>query len=153
MQQQHLLLVEDDKGQREFLLDAVVYSLGSDPACDIQLHSMFLSRRHATLVQLLNDNDTSSYRIVDGNLRGKVSANGLLVNGCKLQAHDLQHEDEVVFGPQVRAIYYRLPQMPANDVFPPDFFPPGSSFPRKPIPISPSDGSETLPDHNVSQTP
>jgi hypothetical protein len=48
------------------------------------------------------------YRIVDGNLKGKPSANGLLINGKKSQAHDLQDEDEVVFGPQVTAKYYLL---------------------------------------------
>jgi pSer/pThr/pTyr-binding forkhead associated (FHA) protein len=48
------------------------------------------------------------YRIVDGDIKGKPSANGLLINGRKLQAHDLQDEDEIVFGPQVRAIYYVL---------------------------------------------
>ena len=32
----------------------------------------------------------------------------MLINGRKLQAQDLMNEDEVVFGPQVRAIYYSL---------------------------------------------
>ena len=106
--QNHLLIIYDDKGQREFVLDGPVYSIGRDPKCDIRLVSQFVSRRHATLVQLLNDNGSYYYRIVDGNLKGKSSVNGLLVNGRKLQAHDLQNEDEVVFGPQVRAKYYLL---------------------------------------------
>jgi len=104
----HLLIIEDDKGRREFVLDGPVYSLGRDPKCDIRLISQFVSRRHATLVQLMNEDGTFSYRIVDGNLKGKPSANGLLINSRKLQAHDLKNEDEIVFGPQVRAIYYLL---------------------------------------------
>jgi pSer/pThr/pTyr-binding forkhead associated (FHA) protein len=72
-------------------------------------------------VQLLNDDNIYYYRIIDGNLKGKTSANGLLINGCKLQAHDLQNEDEVVFGPQVRATYYLLKREAIMTV-PPDEF-------------------------------
>jgi pSer/pThr/pTyr-binding forkhead associated (FHA) protein len=69
--QNHLLIIEDDKGRREFVLDGPVYSIGRDPKCDVRLVSQFVSRRHATLVQLLNDNGTYYYRIVDGNLKAK----------------------------------------------------------------------------------
>ena len=31
-----------------------------------------------------------------------------MINGRKTPAHDLRNEDEIVFGPQVRAIYYLL---------------------------------------------
>lgn len=108
--QNHMLIIEDDKGRREFPLTGPIYSIGRDPKCDIRLISQFVSRRHATLVQLPNEDGGFYYRIVDGNLKGKPSANGLLINGRKLQAHNLQNEDEVVFGPQVRAIYYLLSQ-------------------------------------------
>jgi pSer/pThr/pTyr-binding forkhead associated (FHA) protein len=119
--QNHLLIIEDDKGQREYTLDGPVYSIGRDPKCDIRLVSQFVSRRHATLVQLLNEDGSYYYRIVDGNLKGKPSANGLLINSRKLQAHDLENEDEVVFGPQVRAIYYLLKRDAVMTV-PPDEF-------------------------------
>lgn len=117
----HLLIIEDDKGRREFILTSPIYSIGRDQKCDIRLISQFVSRRHATLVQLPNEDGSFYYRIVDGNLKGKPSANGLLINGRKLQAHDLHNEDEIVFGPQVRAIYYLLRQDPALTV-PPDEF-------------------------------
>lgn len=108
MHQSHLLIIEDDKGRREFVLDGPTYAIGRDPSCDIRLVSQFVSRRHATLVQLVNDDGTYCYRIVDGNLKGKPSANGLVINERKRLAHDLQSEDEIVFGPNVRAIYYLL---------------------------------------------
>lgn len=31
-----------------------------------------------------------------------------MINGRKMQVHDLKNEDEIIFGPQVRAIYYLL---------------------------------------------
>jgi pSer/pThr/pTyr-binding forkhead associated (FHA) protein len=120
-QNNHMLIIEDDKGRREFNLDEPVYSIGRDPRCDVRLVSQFVSRRHATLVQLPKEDGSYYYRIVDGNLRGQASANGILINGRKLQSHDLQNSDEVVFGPQVRAIYYLLKREQIQTV-PPDEF-------------------------------
>jgi pSer/pThr/pTyr-binding forkhead associated (FHA) protein len=117
----HLLIVEDEKGRREFLLDAPTYTIGRDANCDIRLISQFVSRRHATLMRFPQTDGTHVYCLVDGNPEGSLSANGLLVNGRKLHRHDLQNEDEVIFGPQVRAIYYLL----KRDTFltvPPDEF-------------------------------
>lgn len=104
----HLLIVEDDKGRKEVVLKAPVYSIGRDQQCDIRLVSHFVSRRHATLVRLPRQDGTHYYRIVDGDAKGKGSSNGLLINGRRLAAHDLENEDEIVFGPQVRAKYYQL---------------------------------------------
>ncbi|MEO1430130.1 MAG: FHA domain-containing protein [Cyanobacteria bacterium J06632_19] len=108
----HILIIEDDQGRKEFTLENSLYSIGRDRECDIHLVSQFVSRRHATLVKLPKDNDDDKrfyYRIVDGDVKGKPSSNGLMINGrSKIPAHDLKNEDEVVFGPQVRAIYYLL---------------------------------------------
>lgn len=104
----HLLIIEDDKGRREFVLDAETYSIGRDPRCDLRLISQFVSRHHATLVKKIKADGSFTYEIVDGILNGKPSANGLLINGRKATTHDLRNEDEVVFGPKVRAVYYQL---------------------------------------------
>lgn len=130
--QNHLLIVEDDKGRKEFVLTKAVYSIGRDPTCTIRLYSQFVSRRHATLLQLPKPDGSYYYRIVDGDAKGKASANGLIINGRKSPAHDLRNEDEVVFGPQVRAIYYQLqrdsvPSGPIDD-FDITLINPGSMF-------------------------
>jgi pSer/pThr/pTyr-binding forkhead associated (FHA) protein len=106
----HLLILEDDQGRKEFPLENSIYSIGRDRDCNIRLVSQFVSRRHATLVRLPREHNSHSfyYRIVDGDAKGKLSANGLMINGRKMPAHDLKNEDEIVFGPQVRAIYYLL---------------------------------------------
>lgn len=106
----HLLIIEDDQGRKEFILDRPVYSIGRDRDCDIRLISQFVSRRHATLLRLPRDGRKHSYyyRIVDGDAKGKTSSNGLMINGRKMPDHDLKNDDEIVFGPQVRAIYYLL---------------------------------------------
>ena len=116
----HLLIIEDDQGRKQFLLDSSVYSIGRDTRCDIRLFSQFVSRRHATLVQLPKEDGSCYYRIVDGDSKGKPSANGMLINGQKILAHDLKSRDEIIFGPQVRAIYYLLnretmPSLPTDE--------------------------------------
>ncbi len=119
--QNHILIIEDDKGRREFLLDGPVYVIGRDSKADIRLVSQFVSRRHATLVQLPGQDNSFHYRITDGTLDGKLSANGILVNGRKVAVHDLVNEDEIVFGPRVKALYYLL-RRDAIFTLPPDEF-------------------------------
>lgn len=119
--QTHKLFIEDSKGQEEYTLSEPVYSIGRDPNCDIRLSSYFVSRHHATLVRFSNEENGYYYRIMDGNLKGKLSANGLLINGRKLQSHDLQSQDKIIFGPQVQAVYY-LFERESNTTIPPDEF-------------------------------
>lgn len=102
----HVLIVKDDQGRKEHILDAPIYSIGRDPTCDIRLASQFVSRRHATLVQLPGDDGEYQYRIVDGTPKGKPSSNGLLVNGRKVQACNLSDRDEIMFGPKIHATYH-----------------------------------------------
>ncbi len=101
----HLLIIEDSRGLHEYTLDAPMHTIGRDPKCDIRLASQFVSRRQATLVQMSNEDGSFHYRLVDGVPKGKLSSNGMKVNGQKVLACDLQDEDEIVFGPQVRAVY------------------------------------------------
>jgi len=117
----HRIIIEDNKGRREYSLEREVYSIGRDPTCDIRLISQFVSRHHATLFRMMDDYGGYYYRIVDGNGKGKTSSNGLLINGKKLAAHDMENEDKIVFGPQVQAIYFMLKRENVATV-PPDEF-------------------------------
>lgn len=117
--QEHILIIEDNKGRKEVILKEPIYSLGRDQKCDIYLSSQFVSRRHATLLRRLHDDGSAYYRILDGDTQGKTSANGLLINGEKLLSRDLKQGDEIVFGPQVFAIY-QLRQRDAFPTVPPD---------------------------------
>ncbi len=121
-QREHFFIVEDSKGRTQVLLTSETYSIGRAVNCDICLRSQFVSRHHATLLRQTDKDGNSYYRIVDGDGSGRSSANGLLINGKKMMSHDLVDGDEVVFGPQVSAVYqYRhrdkFPTMPSNDPF------------------------------------
>jgi tetratricopeptide (TPR) repeat protein len=103
-----LLILEDDWGRREIMLERDLYTLGRDPSSDISLHSQYVSRHHAVLTKVTCPNGRQTYQIKDGNLAGQPSRNGLLVNGQKCQTCTLQPEDEIVFGPRVRVLYRLL---------------------------------------------
>jgi pSer/pThr/pTyr-binding forkhead associated (FHA) protein len=107
-----LLIIKDNQGRREFSLEKEQYSLGRDPNCDIHIFSEFISRRHALLVRYQREDGSPYYQIIDGNGKGKRSANGLWINGYKLQCHNLQDEDEIVFGSDVGAKYYLIENSP-----------------------------------------
>jgi pSer/pThr/pTyr-binding forkhead associated (FHA) protein len=110
----HILIVEDDKGRREILLRKSKYSIGRAQQSDIRIHSLFVSRHHATMIRQFDDQGYAYYEIVDGDGYQKGSANGILVNGRKVSNQQLKHGDKVVFGPQVFIIY----QHTQRDIFP-----------------------------------
>lgn len=102
-----LLVIEDDRGKREIILERNQYQLGRDPKSDICLHSQFASRQHAIVTKVFKDDGDYSYQITDGDLDGKASTNGLLINGQKYRTWELKSEDVIVFGPKVQATYHR----------------------------------------------
>jgi tetratricopeptide (TPR) repeat protein len=106
---QPLIVLEDDWGRREILLERDRYLIGRDPKNDICLHSRFVSRHHAMLVRLNHPNGAVTYKVVDGDLTGKPSTNGLMINGRKCRSTELQPEDRVVFGPKVKATFQMMP--------------------------------------------
>jgi pSer/pThr/pTyr-binding forkhead associated (FHA) protein len=119
--QSHFLIIKDDIGERNLELGQSHYSIGRDATCNIRLISQFVSRFHATLEQRSHSDGSYSYHIKDGDLDGKPSVNGLLVNGRLKRSHELQHQDKVVFGPQVYIIYH-LFRRDAYQTTPPDEF-------------------------------
>lgn len=105
-QEDHWLVVTDDNGRRDVPLGGEVYSIGREPDNNIRLSSFFVSRRHATLLRRERDDGNYDYQIIDGNLKGQLSANGLIINGHRLKSHILKNDDEIVFGPKVSAKYF-----------------------------------------------
>ncbi|MCG9891919.1 MAG: ATP-binding protein [Thermosynechococcaceae cyanobacterium MS004] len=105
----HLLIIDDAEGRRTIALEATTYSIGRDGTNSIVLHSKMVSRQHAILLRVTSP-DSSNYlfRIIDGDLQGKRSTNGLMINGRKLFSHDLKHGDMLVFGGDVKAKYYAI---------------------------------------------
>ncbi|MGF1522078.1 MAG: EAL domain-containing protein [Leptolyngbyaceae cyanobacterium] len=77
-----------------------IYTIGRYASNDIFLESKGISRCHAS-IYFLND----KFWIIDGNLKGKPSTNGLLVNGEKVSVHELARYDVITFCKHVYAIF------------------------------------------------
>ncbi|MEM1368741.1 MAG: FHA domain-containing protein [Cyanobacteria bacterium P01_H01_bin.15] len=101
----HYLIVEADHKRRVIQLKHKVYSLGRSVNCDIQINSQFVSRKHATLFRRERDEGETYYQILDGDISGQLSANGLSVNNRKVPTKDLVHGDKLLFGRDAYALY------------------------------------------------
>lgn len=95
------------RGRRTVFLKAATYSVGRDLTNSIVLYSKLASRQHSLLLRVTAP-ETADYlfRIIDGNLQGKCSTNGIKINGQRCFSHDLKHGDSIVFGGDAKAKYY-----------------------------------------------
>lgn len=106
--ERYVLEVFDSQGCRSIALEAATYSLGRDETNTIVIHSKSVSRQHALLLRVPRGDGQQGYdyRIVDGNLSGKRSTNGIEVNGKAQLEYVLQTGDRVKFSDQVELRYY-----------------------------------------------
>lgn len=112
----HLLILDDAEGRRTISLEAATYSIGRDTTNSIVVRSKLVSRQHAILLRVTSpDSSTYLFRIIDGDLQGKRSTNGLMINGRRLFSHDLKHGDMLVLGGDVQAKYYALSNLTDDD--------------------------------------
>ncbi|MBJ7900430.1 MAG: EAL domain-containing protein [Cyanobacteria bacterium RI_101] len=106
---QHILVLEDSNCRRTIMLEESQYSLGRHSSCGIQITSAQASRHHATLVRKFNNKlNRDMYLIVDGDLDGNKSQNGVFINGSKCLVHELKDGDLINFGCHVNASYHCL---------------------------------------------
>jgi|GEM_PF-739540 len=112
----HILMIEEEEGVRCILLDSPTYSLGRDKKNSIVLPaSKAVSRFHAMLLRIPGAKNRSghSYRIVDGDATGKLSTNGVVVNGERHTSYTLVEGDAIMLG-NVKASYRLLSLSPTD---------------------------------------
>lgn len=104
----HILVIEDQKARRIVALEEQSYSLGRESINDIVIYERVVSRHHATIIRVKKypNEEHYSYRIIDGDLEGNRSTNGLIINGRGCESHDLKHGDIILLGGQAKASYY-----------------------------------------------
>ncbi|MGK7877343.1 MAG: FHA domain-containing protein [Xenococcaceae cyanobacterium] len=106
LQFRHRLVIEAPKYKRTVYLQATTYSVGRHPSNSIVIHSQCVSRYHATLLCLKSpDNDDNLFCIIDGNLKGQRSKNGIFVNDKRRLSIKLKHGDIIVIG-DIKIFYY-----------------------------------------------
>ncbi len=103
----YLLILEDAASRRMITLNGAKYTLGRQNDNSIVLDSRKASRKHATLIKKSNlKNNKFSYWILDGDLDGNKSHNGIFVNGEKCLIHELKDGDLINFGCDINASYH-----------------------------------------------
>jgi diguanylate cyclase (GGDEF)-like protein len=106
----HILAVEDTEGQRLLPLESTSHSIGRDSTNSIVLKSKAVSRQHALLLRVTSsDPNNYGFLIIDGNLQGRRSKNGIKVNGKKCHSHRLKNGDQLLLGNLVKVRYLILP--------------------------------------------
>ncbi|MEO1340298.1 MAG: FHA domain-containing protein, partial [Cyanobacteria bacterium J06635_13] len=114
-QTHHILVVEDPSFVREIQLDAATYSIGRHSSNDIVLSCQKTSRNHATLLRRTDvKTNQCSYWILDGDLQGNRSRNGIYINGKKGLVHELQSGDVVHFSGDA-SVKYKTSTEPLNN--------------------------------------
>lgn len=115
-QARHLLIFEDKEGLRLVPLEASSHSLGRDSTNSIVLNSKAVSRQHALLLRVTSsDPNHYGFLLIDGDLQGQRSTNGIKVNGVKCRSRRLQDQDFLTFGNHIKARYIAVaPQSDAE---------------------------------------
>ena len=145
----HILTIEDPSLVRKIELDAATYSIGRHSSNDIVLSCQKTSRNHATLLRRTDaKTNQSSYWILDGDLQGNRSRNGIYINGKKGLVHELQSGDVVHFSGDA-AVKYKTTSAPLkNKLQPksPDPSPVVNNSPVDNVVLHPSTDKETIVD-------
>jgi len=106
----HYLAIEDESGKRIVPLTTSTYSIGRHSSNSIVLKSRFISRQHAILLRVTTPHTSNyTFRIIDGDLQGNRSTNGLFVNNQVCKSRSLQHGDLILFGKYAKAKYFTIP--------------------------------------------
>lgn len=108
----HILALESGLWKKTFFLDKNTYSIGRNSTNSLVIHHRVISRNHANLVRvnytnMKTKNDSHSiFWIVDGDLKGNKSTNGIYINGKQYFCHQLQPGDIIFLGGvEVKAKY------------------------------------------------
>ncbi|MEO0375460.1 MAG: EAL domain-containing protein [Cyanobacteria bacterium P01_A01_bin.17] len=108
-QVRHLLVIGGTAGFSLVPLEASSHSIGRDPTNSIVLASKAVSRQHALLLRVTSaDASSFGFLLIDGDLQGKRSTNGIKINGKKQFSRRLKGGDCILFGNQVKARYLNL---------------------------------------------
>ena len=102
----HILTIKHRQHEQEIHLDQSSYSIGRESSNSIVILSRLVSRYHATLLRLTEpETDEYVYWIIDGDLQGNHSSNGLLINGKYCLSRQLKDGDIIAFAVGVEATY------------------------------------------------
>ena len=102
----HILTIEELNFKKTVILEEATYSIGRHSSNDIIIAVQKISRHHATLLRRTDiKTNNYSYWILDGDLQGNRSRNGIYINGKKCLVHELKNGDTIKFSRDIQAKY------------------------------------------------
>ena len=107
----HVLVLEDNQGARLISLESSSHTIGRDPSNSLVLRARDVSRQHAILLRVSgHESKSCGFMLIDGDLQGKRSRNGITVNTQRWTSpYRLKHGDFIRFAQQVVCRYLVLP--------------------------------------------
>lgn len=104
----HTLIITHQKNTQTISLEKKVYTIGRHSQNDIVIYSVIISRHHATILKVQYNNLSEEvFWIIDGDLKGNRSTNGIIVNGKRCLSHELKNGDIIQLGGELKIIYER----------------------------------------------
>ncbi|MFN9175045.1 MAG: histidine kinase dimerization/phosphoacceptor domain -containing protein [Synechocystis sp.] len=111
----HILTINSDDLSYNIILEEKRYSIGRNSDNLIPIRDLAISRYHCALVPIKyksKDGTTDVYQltfwILDGDLEGNRSSNGLYVNGSRCFSHELKSGDLITFAGTKTCISYAI---------------------------------------------
>lgn len=102
----HILIVESTESKKAVTIKSSLYTIGRHPNNALIFSDKQVSRYHATIMWLKSpENNECSYWILDGDINGKRSLNGISVNGNKGKLHPLKDGDIISIGDHIKIRY------------------------------------------------
>lgn len=113
----HVLVIKDETFRTTIILEEQQYTLGRDPRNNIPLKSKKVSRIHGTILRRDDSqNKKFSYWLLDGDLVGNRSTNGIFINDKRCLVQELKDGDLITFGTEIEAEYYVISDLSRFEV-------------------------------------
>ncbi len=105
----HCLQIKYNNINQQVILTNDIYSIGRHSSNKIVINSEIISRFHCTIlpVKYQGQNNQNLFWIIDGDLQGNRSSNGIFVNNDKCLSHELKTGDVIKFGSGTVEISYQ----------------------------------------------
>lgn len=112
----YVLLIEGKNDHRIIYLEDALYEVGRRSNANIRIRDRAVSRYHATIVKEFNPKELIfCYKIIDGDLSGHRSRNGLVINHQYYKTKYLEHGDLISFSNDVQARFFVINKNSLNE--------------------------------------
>jgi len=107
---QHIIKISYGDIRQTIILTNEIYSIGRHSSNKIVIHHPTISRFHCTIfpVKYGGESQQSLFWIIDGDLKGNRSSNGIFINGNKSLSHELNSMDSIKIGGKEVEIIYEI---------------------------------------------